>query len=86
MQRHQRHITFLPVRVRLSREWLLLASRKLLTALACAVAQLAGTAAAPSDVFFVQAIEQLIEAMIPDDRARLRVWILARVGVDGRLI
>lgn len=31
-----------------------------------------------------QAIEQLIEAMPPDDRARLRVWILARFDVDGR--
>ncbi len=32
-----------------------------------------------------QAIEQLIESMSPDDRARLRVWIIARFEVDGRL-
>jgi len=32
-----------------------------------------------------QAIEQLIESMMPDDRARLRVWIIARFEADGRL-
>jgi len=31
-----------------------------------------------------QAIEQLIETMVADERASLRVWILARFEVDGR--
>jgi len=31
-----------------------------------------------------QAIEQLIETVAPDERAELRVWILARFEVDGR--
>jgi len=31
-----------------------------------------------------QAIEHLIETMVADERARLRVWILARFEVDGR--